>query len=153
MITCFTQKEFAYHLTSSAGWCNYYKTPAGILKVFSVETGAYKAEFVEDTYLDENSFFIDKMPNLLLVGTSFQIKVWQAALQIPSGTTVSYQDFAKSLGASSASRAVARTLAHNNIAYFIPCHRVVGKNGKLCGYKWGIDKKATLLTSEKLLRQ
>ncbi|MEY2853748.1 MAG: bifunctional DNA-binding transcriptional regulator/O6-methylguanine-DNA methyltransferase Ada [Pseudomonadota bacterium] len=81
-------------------------------------------------------------------GTAFQTKVWKALQRIQAGTTVSYGELARRIGAPSSVRAVARACAQNSIAVVVPCHRVIGSNGKLTGYRWGIDRKRTLLERE-----
>jgi AraC family transcriptional regulator, regulatory protein of adaptative response / methylated-DNA-[protein]-cysteine methyltransferase len=82
-------------------------------------------------------------------GTAFQHRVWQALCEIPSGKTCSYSELAKQLGEPRAARAVAHACAANPIAVAIPCHRVVRTDGSLSGYRWGIERKATLLDMER----
>jgi O-6-methylguanine DNA methyltransferase len=74
-------------------------------------------------------------------GTSFQRSVWVELLKIPHGQTVTYSQVAARLGKSTAVRAVARAIGANFVSMLIPCHRVVGKNGKLTGYRWGLEAK------------
>ncbi len=81
-------------------------------------------------------------------GTAFQQRVWQALREIPVGTTCSYHDIAKHIGAPKAVRAVAGACAANKIAVAIPCHRVVRSDGDLSGYRWGIERKRALLKNE-----
>jgi len=81
-------------------------------------------------------------------GTAFQQRVWQALRDIPAGTTASYADIAKRLGAPKAVRAVAGACAANAIAVAIPCHRVVRSDGALSGYRWGVERKRALLDRE-----
>ena len=81
-------------------------------------------------------------------GTAFQRRVWLALQQIPAGSTVSYSDIAARTGNPKAARAVAQACASNNIAVAIPCHRVVRKDGDLGGYRWGLDRKRTILERE-----
>jgi AraC family transcriptional regulator of adaptative response/methylated-DNA-[protein]-cysteine methyltransferase len=83
-------------------------------------------------------------------GTAFQQRVWQALREIPAGATTSYRDLAERLGAPRAVRAVARACASNAIAVAIPCHRVVRTDGRLAGYRWGIERKRALLAREKV---
>jgi AraC family transcriptional regulator, regulatory protein of adaptative response / methylated-DNA-[protein]-cysteine methyltransferase len=82
-------------------------------------------------------------------GTAFEQRVWQALRGIPAGTTASYGEIARRIGAPTAARAVARACAANRLAVAIPCHRVVGQDGSLTGYRWGIARKAQLLTRER----
>lgn len=81
--------------------------------------------------------------------TAFQKRVWEALQQIPRGETRSYGDIADSLGQPTAARAVARACSQNPVAVVIPCHRVVGKDGQLTGYRWGIERKQKLLGIER----
>lgn len=90
--------------------------------------------------------FADQGPfNLLVRGTNFQIKVWQALLNIPPGFMVSYQDVASWLGKPKAFRAVANAVALNPVAYLIPCHRVIAKSGRIHKYRWGQERKKALI--------
>ncbi|MBA3648081.1 MAG: bifunctional transcriptional activator/DNA repair protein Ada [Chitinophagales bacterium] len=86
---------------------------------------------------------------LLLKGTSFQTKVWEALQTIPYGSTASYQFQAKHIGNANAVRAVARANGDNRIAIIVPCHRVIGSNGMLTGYGGGLWRKQYLLDLEK----
>jgi AraC family transcriptional regulator of adaptative response/methylated-DNA-[protein]-cysteine methyltransferase len=81
-------------------------------------------------------------------GTNFQIKVWEALLCIPPGGVVSYEDLARHIHAPRAVRAVANAVAHNPVAWLIPCHRVIRKSGILGGYRWGETRKKVLLAWE-----
>ncbi|RDD96751.1 bifunctional DNA-binding transcriptional regulator/O6-methylguanine-DNA methyltransferase Ada [Paracoccus pantotrophus] len=81
-------------------------------------------------------------------GTAFQQRVWQALRQIPPGSTASYAEIARRIGAPRASRAVAAACAANDIAVAIPCHRVVRSDGALSGYRWGVARKRALLDRE-----
>ncbi|HWL30487.1 MAG TPA: bifunctional DNA-binding transcriptional regulator/O6-methylguanine-DNA methyltransferase Ada [Burkholderiaceae bacterium] len=81
-------------------------------------------------------------------GTVFQQRVWKALLDIPPGSTVSYTELARRIGAPAAVRAVASACAANRLAVAIPCHRVVRSNGGLSGYRWGVERKRTLLDRE-----
>jgi len=82
-------------------------------------------------------------------GTAFQQRVWQALREIPAGTTISYSEIARRIGASKAVRAVAGACAANTVAVAIPCHRAVRTDGSLSGYRWGVERKAELLRREK----
>lgn len=81
-------------------------------------------------------------------GTVFQQKVWQALREIPYGTTVTYSELAKRIGAPNAVRAVASACAANALAVVIPCHRVIRQDGSLSGYRWGIERKKALIEKE-----
>jgi AraC family transcriptional regulator of adaptative response/methylated-DNA-[protein]-cysteine methyltransferase len=82
-------------------------------------------------------------------GTAFQRRVWRALQAIPPGRTASYGEVAASLGQPGAARAVARACATNGVALAIPCHRVVAADGRLSGYRWGVERKRALLAAEK----
>lgn len=88
--------------------------------------------------------------DLDLQGTLFQKRVWTALRKIPVGKTKSYGELASDLGQPNAYRAVARACATNKIAVAVPCHRVLGKSGKLTGYRWGLEVKRKLLEIEGL---
>jgi AraC family transcriptional regulator of adaptative response/methylated-DNA-[protein]-cysteine methyltransferase len=81
-------------------------------------------------------------------GTAFQQRVWQALREIPAGETASYADIANRIGSPASVRAVARACGANALAVAIPCHRVVGNDGALSGYRWGVDRKRALLERE-----
>jgi AraC family transcriptional regulator, regulatory protein of adaptative response / methylated-DNA-[protein]-cysteine methyltransferase len=83
--------------------------------------------------------------SLLLLGTNFQIKVWQALLNIPAGALVSYEIIGGLIDARNSSRAIGSAVGSNPIAYLIPCHRVIRKTGLLGGYRWGATRKRAIL--------
>ena len=82
-------------------------------------------------------------------GTAFQQRVWEILRSIPAGQTLTYTDVAQRMGQPRAVRAVARACATNTLAIAIPCHRVVRQDGDLAGYRWGLDRKRTLLERER----
>lgn len=90
----------------------------------------------------------DDLP-LDIAGTAFQWRVWQALRKIPRGQTRTYTQVARSIGQPSAARAVARACATNKAAVLIPCHRVLRESGDLAGYRWGVERKAELLSGER----
>lgn len=97
----------------------------------------------------------DFTPPLHPIGSPFRQEVWALLLQIPYGQTMTYGALAKQLAAMHglsrmSAQAVGGAVGHNEISIIIPCHRVVGTNGSLTGYAGGIDKKAKLLTLEKI---
>ena len=98
------------------------------------------------SYFDGHEFPQD-LP-LDLQATAFQWRVWKEIRSIPHGQTASYSNIAESLGKPQATRAVARACATNPVAIIIPCHRVIGKDGSLRGYAWGVKRKKTLLSLE-----
>jgi AraC family transcriptional regulator, regulatory protein of adaptative response / methylated-DNA-[protein]-cysteine methyltransferase len=81
-------------------------------------------------------------------GTAFQQRVWKALTKIAAGKTMSYAQIARKIGAPTSARAVAAACAANHLAVAIPCHRVVRSDGSLSGYRWGIERKRTLLARE-----
>ncbi|MCX7376453.1 MAG: bifunctional DNA-binding transcriptional regulator/O6-methylguanine-DNA methyltransferase Ada [Alphaproteobacteria bacterium] len=83
-----------------------------------------------------------------LRGTAFQVRVWDALRRIPPGETRTYGELAGMIGAPKAIRAVARSCATNPVSLAVPCHRVVGKDGDLTGYRWGVPRKRELLRLE-----
>jgi len=83
------------------------------------------------------------------IGTPFQEMVWMALRKIPAGQTMSYAELAAKIGRPSAIRAVARANALNPVGVIVPCHRVIGSNGKLTGYASGLNRKAWLLAHER----
>ena len=83
-----------------------------------------------------------------MMGTLFQKAVWQEIAKIPFGKTVTYKDVAEKVGRPKAYRAVGTACGKNEIALFIPCHRVVASDGSLSSYAWGIDRKKWLLEHE-----
>ena len=89
---------------------------------------------------------------LLVRGTPFQIKVWEALLRIPSGSRVSYKKLASAVGSNGASRAVGSAVGRNPVAILIPCHRVIREDGLLGGYHWGLERKLALLGAESVVR-
>lgn len=83
-----------------------------------------------------------------MCGSEFQLEVWQALREIPAGKTASYADIASKIGRPNAVRAVGAACAANHLAVVVPCHRVVRSDGQLAGYRWGVERKRTLLDRE-----
>ena len=83
-----------------------------------------------------------------LVGTPFQVEVWQALQGIPYGETISYAELARRIGRPAAVRAVGSANGRNPVSIIVPCHRVIGADGSLTGYGWGTDRKSWLLDHE-----
>ena len=82
---------------------------------------------------------------IVLIGSDFQVRVWQALLNIPLGKAVTYSDIAGALGQPTASRAVGAAVGRNPISFVVPCHRALGKSGALTGYHWGLTRKRAML--------
>jgi AraC family transcriptional regulator, regulatory protein of adaptative response / methylated-DNA-[protein]-cysteine methyltransferase len=120
-----------------------------------------RAELVEDTgaegwLADAVAFVTSQLSEhpvaasfpLHVRATAFQLRVWKALQEIPRGQTWSYSDVATKLGTPTATRAVAAACAANPVAVVVPCHRVIGKDGSLTGYRWGVERKRKLLAAE-----
>jgi AraC family transcriptional regulator of adaptative response/methylated-DNA-[protein]-cysteine methyltransferase len=86
-----------------------------------------------------------------LRGTAFQQRVWRTLCRIPVGETRSYAELARMIGDPRAIRAVARSCATNPVPLAVPCHRVIGSDGSLTGYRWGVPRKRALLDKERAL--
>ena len=82
---------------------------------------------------------------VVLIGSDFQVRVWQALLRIPMGCAVTYSSIAEKLGQPTASRAVGAAVGRNPISFVVPCHRALGKSGALTGYHWGLTRKRAML--------
>ncbi len=96
-----------------------------------------------------NAIFAQKGDaTLALIGAPFQIKVWEALLQIPSGYVTTYSEIARTIGSPRAVRAVGTAVGRNPISWLIPCHRALRKDGALGGYHWGLGVKRALLAFE-----
>jgi AraC family transcriptional regulator of adaptative response/methylated-DNA-[protein]-cysteine methyltransferase len=114
-------------------------------------SGARIAEQTEATASVANQVFgnLNGEPksslSLLLMGTNFQLKVWQALLKVPAGALVSYKTVGGLIGAPRAERAIGSAVGSNAIAYLIPCHRVIRESGVLGGYRWGESRKQALI--------
>jgi AraC family transcriptional regulator, regulatory protein of adaptative response / methylated-DNA-[protein]-cysteine methyltransferase len=82
---------------------------------------------------------------VVMIGTDFQVRVWQALLKIPMGKACSYSAIASGIGTPSASRAVGAAVGANPLSFVVPCHRALGKSGALTGYHWGLTRKRAIL--------
>lgn len=82
---------------------------------------------------------------VVLIGTDFEVKVWETLLKIPVGKAVTYSSVAHHIGKPTASRAVGAAVGRNPISFVVPCHRVVGSSGALTGYHWGVPRKRAIL--------
>ena len=82
---------------------------------------------------------------VVLIGTDFEVRVWEALLKVPMGCLTSYSDIAAKICAPTAARAVGAAVGRNPVSFVVPCHRVVGKSGSLTGYHWGLTRKRAML--------
>jgi AraC family transcriptional regulator, regulatory protein of adaptative response / methylated-DNA-[protein]-cysteine methyltransferase len=82
---------------------------------------------------------------VVLIGTDFQVRVWEALLKIPMGRARTYSSIAAEIGAPQASRAVGAAIGANPVSFVVPCHRALGKSGALTGYHWGLTRKRAIL--------
>lgn len=82
---------------------------------------------------------------VVMIGTDFEIRVWETLLKIPLGRMTTYSDVAEHIGKPTAARAVGTAVGRNPISFVVPCHRVLGKSGGLCGYHWGLTRKQAIL--------
>lgn len=143
-----------------------YKTCIGDLKIGYTQMGITQVSLVHDTHdvgqrsnlSDEahqqiEEYLIGKRKKfdvpIVLNGTPFQKQVWETLLTIGYGQTVTYKDIARQIGHDKASRAIGMANNKNPIMIIVPCHRVIGSNGKLTGYAGGIEIKQQLLDLEK----
>jgi methylated-DNA-[protein]-cysteine S-methyltransferase len=146
----------------------YYNSPIGILKLVCSKNSLEEIVFVDnaEVNLNESSailstckeqldeYFKGKLqeftiPLSFIRGTPFQQNVWTCLQKIPYGKTMSYKDIATLVGNPKAVRAVGGANNKNPLPLVIPCHRVIGSDGKLVGYAGGLDKKSFLLKMEK----
>ena len=158
--------EFGFHSTPF-GECLIATTSRGICGLSFVIQGSNQealdelsenwehATFRKNTHATEKivqEIFAEagtrKRFNLLVRGTNFQIKVWEALLKIPSGKVSSYQDIATAINQPMALQAVGSAIGHNPVAYLIPCHRVIRKQGESGEYRWGKTRKKSMIAYE-----
>jgi AraC family transcriptional regulator, regulatory protein of adaptative response / methylated-DNA-[protein]-cysteine methyltransferase len=156
---------YGFH-NSQFGQCLIALTNRGICHMSFIEEGSKeialeqlkeqwdKSQFIEEEprtrEVVDSIFSVEELSSknkikLLLKGTNFQIKVWEALLKIDFGKLVSYKDIALMIGSPSASRAVGTAVGKNNIAYIIPCHRVIRDCGVINNYRWGSARKKLLI--------
>ncbi|MBN9041642.1 MAG: 6-O-methylguanine DNA methyltransferase [Rhizobiales bacterium 62-47] len=87
----------------------------------------------------------DQPLRVVLIGTDFEVRVWEALLKIPMGRATTYSDIACNVQSPKASRAVGAAVGKNPVSFVVPCHRVLGKSGALTGYHWGVTRKQAML--------
>jgi len=110
------------------------------------------SELIEQTKKELSAYFSGQLKEFTIQvdpsGTPFQKQIWKEVMSIQHGEVCSYQDVANNINQASACRAVGRANSQNPIPIIIPCHRVIGKSGKLTGYSGGLDRKQKLLKLE-----
>jgi len=94
---------------------------------------------------DRDEWRPDQPLRIVMIGTDFEVRVWETLLRIPLGSATTYSDVAEKIGKPTASRAVGTAVGKNPISFVVPCHRVLGKSGGLCGYHWGLTRKKAIL--------
>jgi AraC family transcriptional regulator, regulatory protein of adaptative response / methylated-DNA-[protein]-cysteine methyltransferase len=94
---------------------------------------------------DTRMWRADQPLRVVLIGTDFEVRVWETLLKIPMGRAVSYSDIACNINSAKASRAVGAAVGKNPVSFVVPCHRALGKSGTLTGYHWGITRKQAML--------
>jgi AraC family transcriptional regulator of adaptative response/methylated-DNA-[protein]-cysteine methyltransferase len=113
-----------------------------------------KAKYAEDAartapiarrIFDQKLWRPDRPLRVVLIGTDFEVRVWEMLLRIPMGRASTYSDIAGSIGAPKAARAIGAAVGKNPVAFVVPCHRVIGKSGELTGYHWGLTRKRAML--------
>jgi AraC family transcriptional regulator of adaptative response/methylated-DNA-[protein]-cysteine methyltransferase len=87
----------------------------------------------------------DQPLRVVMIGTDFELRVWDTLLRLPLGRATTYSDIASHIGRPSAARAVGTAVGRNPISFVVPCHRVLSKSGNLCGYHWGLTRKRAIL--------
>ncbi|HWL30923.1 MAG TPA: bifunctional helix-turn-helix domain-containing protein/methylated-DNA--[protein]-cysteine S-methyltransferase [Xanthobacteraceae bacterium] len=113
-----------------------------------------RAQAVEDSastaplaarIFDRNLWRADRPLRVVLIGTDFEVRVWETLMRIPMGRAITYSDLAGTIGKPAAARAVGAAVGKNPISFVVPCHRVMGKSGELTGYHWGLTRKRAML--------
>src|SRR5207302_11233250 len=113
-----------------------------------------KAAYAEDAartaplarrIFDRKHWRPDRPLRVVLIGTDFEVRVWDALLKIPMGNLTTYSELAKRVSAPGAARAVGAAVGKNPVSFVVPCHRVIGKSGSLTGYHWGLTRKRAML--------
>lgn len=101
---------------------------------------------------DSSKWLRETPMKIVLIGTDFEVRVWEQLLTIPMGCASTYSDIAKKIRKPKAARAVGAAVGKNPISFVVPCHRVVGKSGALTGYHWGLTRKRAMLGWEQAQR-
>jgi len=132
-----------------------FTDPGGERAAFDDMAGRWpNATYVEDVsatapyaarIFDPARWRPDQPLRVVMIGSDFQIRVWDALMKIPMGAARSYSDIAHRIGAPTAARAVGAAIGANPVSFVVPCHRALGKSGALTGYHWGLTRKRAIL--------
>ncbi len=152
----FMENIFKTTIETPVGYLELTSNQQFLLSVSFAETFGLSSDFQPDilkgSVLQINEYFEGKRKefslNLQPAGTDFQLKVWEELKKVPFGETASYLDIAIKIGSKNNTRAVGLANGKNPIPIIIPCHRVIGTNGKLTGYAGGLERKKWLLQHE-----
>jgi AraC family transcriptional regulator of adaptative response/methylated-DNA-[protein]-cysteine methyltransferase len=157
--------RYGFH-ASPFGQALVIAAPRGLAGVALADTGGErealadmmrrwpKATYVEDKegtallaarIFDPNLWRADQPLRVVLIGTDFEVRVWETLLKIPMGRFTTYSDIACKIESPKAARAVGAAVGKNPISFVVPCHRVIGKSGELTGYHWGLTRKRAML--------
>ncbi len=109
-----------------------------------VEDPATTAAFAKRIF-DPSQWRPSQPLRVILIGTDWEVRVWEALLKIPMGKVATYSAIAGKVRTPAAARAVGAAVGKNPICFVVPCHRVIGKSGELTGYHWGITRKRAML--------
>lgn len=151
----------------------YFQSPIGTLEIRYSAEGVLSLQFVEHAPVQvsdgldflgfkilselekyfENGMYRPDLPLDMRAGTDFQQKVWQALLQIPAGETKTYGELAEQIGQPAAAQAVGNANGQNPILLLVPCHRIIGSNQQLVGYRGELWRKQWLLEHEGALQK
>jgi AraC family transcriptional regulator of adaptative response/methylated-DNA-[protein]-cysteine methyltransferase len=113
-----------------------------------------KAKYVEDKaatapvaqrIFDPKQWRKDRPLRVIMIGTDFEVRVWEKLLKIPMGAATTYSDIAREVGSPKGARAVGLAVGKNPVCFVVPCHRVIGKSGDITGYHWGLTRKRAIL--------
>ncbi len=157
--------RYGYHL-SPFGHALIMVTDRGLAGLAFADPGEEQAAFEDMSARWPNAAYVEDMSatasyaarifdparwraeeplRVVLIGTDFQVRVWQALLKIPIGRARAYSDIAAEIGCPAASRAVGAAVGANPLSFVVPCHRALGKSGALTGYHWGLTRKRAML--------
>ena len=157
--------RYGYHL-SPFGVALVMVTERGLAGLSFNDAGAERAAFADMSGRWPNATYVEDMAatapyaarifeparwradeplRVVMIGTDFQIRVWEALLKIPMGRARTYSSIAAEIGAPKASRAVGAAIGANPVSFVVPCHRALGKSGALTGYHWGLTRKRAIL--------